>query len=170
MNTMMTMKRWWAVGAALCLALLAGCAGMPERIGVGAPRAEIEQRLGRPTAEYPLPDGRRLQYSRQPAGQQVYNLDLDAGGRLRQMEQVMDIHWLQQRVEVDRWRREDVLLHLGRPALVEGVANFRGDVWTYRFLEMNIARQAHLHIDPEGVVRVLMFTDEPMPEPPPDRP
>lgn len=166
MKTMV--KRWWT---ALCLALLAGCAGMPERIEVGAPRPQIVERLGAPSAEYPLPDGgRRLQYSRQPAGQQVYNLDLGADGRLRKTEQVMDIHWLQQHVEVGRWSRQDVLLHLGRPALVERVASFRGDVWTYRFLEVNLARQAHLHIDPEGVVRILMFTDEPIPDPPPDRP
>ncbi len=163
-------RAWWTACVAMCMAVLAGCAGMPERIQTGTPRAAIEQRLGRPTAEYRLPDGgRRLQYSRQPAGHEVYNLDLDAQGLLLRTEQVMDIHWLQRRVEVHRWRREDVLMHLGRPAFVERVASFRGDVWTYRFLEMNIRRQAHLHIDPEGVVRILMFTDEPMPDPPPDR-
>lgn len=164
MNRMI--KHGWV---ALCLALLAGCAGIPERIGAGALRAEIVQRLGTPTGEYALPDsGRRLQYSRQPEGQQVYNLDLDADGRLRRTEQVMDIDWLQQRVEVGRWHREDVLLHLGRPALVERVASFRGDVWTYRFLEVDRPRQAHLHIDPEGVVQLLMFTDELLPDPPQD--
>ena len=153
-----------AAGTLLLLAasLLAGCAGMPERIAAGTPRAEIEQRLGRPTAEYALGDGTRLQYSRQPAGQQVYNLDLGPDGRLRRLEQVMDIHWLQQRIEVDRWTRDDVLHNLGRPALVERVARFRGDVWTYRFLEVNLPRQVHVHIDPEGVVRRVMFTDEPI--------
>jgi len=149
--------------------LLAGCAGMPERVAPGTPRAEIVQRLGAPTAEYPLADGRRLQYSRQPAGQQVYNLDLDADGRLRRLEQVMQLGWLQQHIQVDRWTRDDVLFHLGRPALVEHVARFDGDVWTYRFLEMNLPRQIHLHIDPTGVVRLVMFTDEPMPDDAPAR-
>lgn len=148
---------------------LAGCMGIPERIEAGTPRAQIEERLGAPTAEYPLADGRRLQYSRQPAGQQVYNLDLDASGRLRRLEQVMDINWFHRNIAVDRWTRDDVLRSLGRPAIVERVASFRGDIWTYRFLEANSPRQAHLHIDPEGVVRRVMFTDEPTPEDPPDR-
>jgi hypothetical protein len=148
---------------------LAGCMGIPERIEPGTPRSQIEERLGLPTAEYALPDGRRLQYSRQPGGQQVYNLDLDAGGRLRRLEQVMDINWLQQNIAVGRWTRADVLQNLGRPALVERVVSFQGDVWTYRFLEANSPRQVHLHIDPEGVVRRLMFTDELMRDDPPDR-
>lgn len=149
--------------------VLAACMGIPERIEVGTPRTEIEERLGFPTAEYALPEGRRLQYSRQPGGQQVYNLDLDASGRLRRLEQVMDINWLQRHIAVDRWTRADVLQNLGRPALVERVVSFQGDVWTYRFLEANSPRQVHLHIDPEGVVRRLMFTDELMRDDPPDR-
>lgn len=148
---------------------LAACMGIPERIEPGTPRAQIEERLGAPTAEYALADGRRLQYSRQPAGQQVYNLDLDASGRLRRLEQVMDINWFHRNIVVDRWTRDDVLRNLGRPAIVERVASFRGDVWTYRFLEANSPRQVHLHIDLEGVVRRVMFTDEPTPEDPPDR-
>lgn len=145
----------------LCVALaLSGCALMPERLVPGTPRADIVQRLGAPTGEYPLPDGTRLQYSRQPAGQQVYNLDLDAQGRLRKVEQVLDIFWMQQNIALDRWTRDDVLRHMGRPALVERVWSFTGDIWTYRFLEQNNPRQAHVHIDPQGVVRKLVFTDE----------
>lgn len=166
----MNIRRWLLGLIALSLLGLAGCAGMPERLAPGTPRADIEQRLGRPTAEYPLADGRRLQYSRQPGGQQVYNLDLDAAGRLRQREQVMTPEWLEQHIAVDRWRREDVLFHLGRPALVERVARFQGDVWTYRFLAVNLPRLVHVHIDPDGVVRRVVFADEPMPDAPPDAP
>jgi hypothetical protein len=149
--------RWLVLALA---ALLAGCALMPERVQLGATRAEIESRLGRPTAVHVLPDGTRLQYSRQPAGQQVYNLDLGPDGRLQRVEQVMDAGWLQ-RVTVDRWTREMALVHLGRPALVERVASWDGDIWTYRFEEAHVARQLHLHLDAAGVVRRLMFTDEP---------
>lgn len=141
--------------------LLGGCSLMPERVPLGATRAEIESRLGQPTGVYALADGTRLQYSRQPAGQQVYNLDMDVDGRLRQTEQVMDAGWLQ-RIEVDRWTRETALTNLGRPALVERVASWNGDIWTYRFQEINGARQVHLHLDGVGVVRRVMFTDEPM--------
>ena len=163
-------QRQWVIGVrawrwlALALAaLLTACALMPERVPLGATRAEIESRLGRPTAVHVLADGTRLQYSRQPAGQQVYNLDLGADGRLRQVEQVMDAGWLQ-RIEVDRWTRDDALLQLGRPALVERVARWDGDIWTYRLEEATVARQVHLHLDRAGVVRRVMFTDEPRPD------
>ncbi|TNF59917.1 MAG: hypothetical protein EP306_09865 [Burkholderiales bacterium] len=150
--------------AAVALAAsLAGCAGMPERLAAGTPRAEIERALGRPTAVTPVPDGTRLQYSRQPAGQQVFNLELDPQGRLLRVDQVMAAHWFD-RIEVDRWTRDDVLRLFGPPALVERVALFDGDIWTYRYLEVSWPRQFHVHIDRGGVVRKLMHTDEPMPD------
>jgi len=151
----------WRLGAVLALAftLLAGCAGMPERLAMGTPRSGIEERLGRPTAVHALADGTRLQYSRQPAGQQVYNLDLDSQGRLVRMQQVMDRPAFEQ-VRVDSWSQADVLRQFGQPALVERVARFDGPIWTYRFLEMGLPRQAHVHLDPAGVVRQLLFTDE----------
>jgi hypothetical protein len=151
-----------AIGLGLVV-LLAGCSLMPERVPLGATRAEIESRLGQPTGVYALADGTRLQYSRQPAVQQVYNLDLGADGRLRQTEQVMDGGWLQ-RIEVDRWTRETALVHLGRPALIERVARWSGDIWTYRFLEATGSRQVHLQLDGAGVVRRVVFTDEPLPD------
>ena len=143
--------------------LLAGCALMPERVPLGATRSEIESRLGSPTGVYPLADGTRLQYSRQPAGQEVYNLDLGADGRLRQTEQVMDAGWLQ-RIPVDQWTRQDALLNLGRPAIIERVASFDGVLWTYRFREMNSPRFVHLYLDSSGVVRRVGFSDEPLPD------
>ncbi|MDR7149997.1 hypothetical protein J2W49_001952 [Hydrogenophaga palleronii] len=142
--------------------VLTACSGMPETVALGTSRVAIEQRLGTPTAVHALPEGTRLQYSRQPSRQQVFNLDLDAQGRLARMDQVLDVAWLQ-RIEVDRWTREDVLRQFGRPAVVERVARFDGDVWTYRYLEpFSLARLAHIHIDSQGVVRKLVYTDEPL--------
>ncbi|MBX3608400.1 MAG: outer membrane protein assembly factor BamE [Hydrogenophaga sp.] len=151
------MKLFWA--AVLALALVA-CAGVPERVALGSSRTEVQALLGEPTGRYALVDGERWQYSRQPAGQQVFNLDFDRSGRLVRNQQVLDIRWLEQHVAVDRWTRDDVLRELGRPALIDRVWSFRGEVWNYRFLEFNNPRLAHLHIDPQGVVRKLMFTDE----------
>jgi hypothetical protein len=161
------MRAWLRAAARVTglglVALLVGCSLMPERVPLGATRGEIEDRLGSPTAVHALVDGTRMQYSRQPAGQQVYNLDLGSDGRLRQTEQVMDAGWLQ-RIEVDRWTRETALLNLGRPALIERVALWDGDVWTYRFQEATGSRQVHLHLDGAGLVRRVMFTDEPQPD------
>lgn len=159
------MRRRMALPLAMLMlgTLLVGCAAMPERLVAGMARADIERALGRPTAVIDAPDGTRLQYSRQPAGQQVFNVELDAQGRLRQVDQVMDPAWFA-RVEVDRWTREDVLRLFGRPALVERVALFDGDIWTYRYLDVSWPRQFHVHLDPAGVVRKLMHTDEPLPD------
>ena len=151
-----------ALGLGL-ITLLAGCALMPERVPLGATRSEIESRLGSPTGVYTLADGTRLQYSRQPAGQEVYNLDLGADGRLRQTEQVMDAGWLE-RIPVDQWTRQDALRNLGRPAIVERVASFDGVLWTYRFREMNNPRFVHLYLDSSGLVRRVSFSDEPLPD------
>lgn len=154
----------------LCLVALlwlAGCAGMPERLQPGTTRAQVIDQLGPPSAEYALSGGARLQYSRQPLGRQVYNLDFDADGRLRSVVQVLDIHWMLKNIAIDRWTRDDVLRHMGRPALVERVALFDGDIWTYRYSENNTDRLAHVHIDRAGVVRKLIFLDEY--SPPPDR-
>jgi hypothetical protein len=145
----------------LALVLMA-CGSMPETVALGTARADIEQRLGAPTAVLALPAGTRLQYSRQPSGRQVFNLDLDGQGRLLRVDQVLDTAWLQ-RIEVGRWTQEDVLRQFGKPAVVERVARFEGGVWTYRYLEpFSLARLAHIHIDPQGVVRKVVYTDEPL--------
>jgi len=159
----MNLRATLTLGTLMLAGLLAGCAAMPERLVPGTPRADIERALGRPGAVIELPTGTRLQYSRQPAGQQVFNVELDAQGRLRQVDQVMDPAWFA-RIEVDRWTRDDVLRLFGRPALVERVALFDGDIWTYRYLDVSWHRQFHVHLDPGGVVRKLMHTDEPMPD------
>ncbi|MET1116245.1 MAG: hypothetical protein ABWY08_15025 [Comamonas sp.] len=138
---------------------LTGCA-VAEWQKIGAPRAEVLQDMGRPTSTQALPGGgERLLYSRQPAGQQVYHLDFDARQRLASVQQVLTVeqfHRLRNAADT----RESVLQQFGPPALVEHVASFKGDIWTYRLLDNGASRQAHVHIDPAGVVRRVMFTDE----------
>jgi outer membrane protein assembly factor BamE (lipoprotein component of BamABCDE complex) len=157
-----TPLRWllWPV-LALLAALLAACAA-PDRLPLGSSRDEALAKLGPPSAVHRLPDGDRLQYSFQPAGPWVHNLDFDASGRLRRNTQVMDPADFGQ-IVIDQWTRADVLLRYGRPALVEQVASFEGDIWTYRYLEISRRRMLHVHIDPGGVVRRVMSTDEPEP-------
>lgn len=170
MNIASIPRRLFGSLALITALALTGCSLMPERVAPGTPRAEIEVRLGRPTLVHVLPDGTRLQYSGQPAGQWVHNLDLGPDGRLVRYTQVMDAGWLQQNIQIGRWTRDDVLRNMGRPALVERVARFDGDVWTYRFLEATRPRQVHVHLDPAGVVRQLMFSDEAMYDDPKDAP
>lgn len=146
--------------AGLVVLVVGACSLLPERMPPGSTQAEVEQRMGQPTLTHVLPDGRRLQYSGQPAGYFVYNFDFDSQGRLRSGQQVMDEANLLRQIEVNRWTRDDVLRYMGRPALVERVARFTGEVWTYRYLSGGTQRLFHVHLDTAGVVRQLMMFDE----------
>ena len=145
--------------ALLVLAVqISGCA-LPAREKAGALRAEVVARLGQPTAVFALPAGERLLYSELPAGFAAYNLDFDASGRLVRNEQVLT----QARFEnlpVGVWTTADVQRTFGAPLRVERVARFEGDIWTYRFRQNSDPRLAHVHLDRQGVVRLVMFTDE----------
>lgn len=153
-----------ACGLALALsALLAGCAGMPENLAAGTPREQVIQALGQPTATWPMPsDGTRLQYSRQPQGRQVYDVDLDAAGRVVQVRQVLAIANLD-KVPVDgSWRAADVLREFGTPALKATLRSVPGEVWSYRYLNISTPYLFHIDIDHQGVVRRSYSTLEPI--------
>ena len=148
----------WAAASGLAL-LLAGCA-VPSRVPAGTTLDATQAALGAPTGRYPLPGGgQRLQYSQQPAGSAVWNLDFDAAGRLQHTDQALRYNNFNQ-IVVDQWTRDDVLRLLGQPARVERVAMFDGPVWTYRFNDLNNFRFIHIHLDPGGVVRRIQYTDE----------
>lgn len=156
----MSLPRLQTLLTASLLALgLAGCM-VPQWQKPGMPQAEVEEGMGKPTLVVPLPEGgQRLIYSQQPAGQQVYHMDFDARHKLVRVEQVLDTaHFFALRNGVDT--RDDVYRMFGPPAKVERVYSFKGDIWTYRFLDNTVARRAHVHIDPQGVVQKVMFTDE----------
>ena len=147
----------WALVAA-CL-MMAGCT-VPEWQKPGTSQDEIEKSMGRPTLAQPLEGGGvRLVYSRQPAGQQVYHMDFDAQRRLVRVEQALTLENFQA-LRNGEDSRDSVLRQFGPPARFEKVYSFHGDIWTYRILDNGIRRQAHVHIDPAGVVRRVMFTDE----------
>ena len=162
--------RTWGIRAlpALAVALtlvLAGCASNPEKIAPGTARAEVLEALGRPTATYPLENGERLQYSMQPAGQRVYNVDLDANGRLVRAEQVLNEALFPKRIHPDRWTSQDVLREYGRPARIEAEHNFNGRIWVWRYADGPVWRLLYIDIDPQGVVRSYSVGDEPLPDP-----
>ena len=159
-------KRWPArlrtVGAALLLcAGLAGCASMFHAPQPGASSAQVQADMGAPMSVIKLPDGgERWLYSTLPMGRQVYHADFDTSGRLASFTQVLDFQHLS-RTPIGFTRRQ-VLDFYGPPFEITEVASFQGKVWTYRFMDdMNLRRLAHLHIDHEGRLAKLMFTDEP---------
>ena len=154
---------WRAAVVALALGLLGGCA-LPDGVQLGTGRADVVASLGAPVSGTPLPGGgERLLYTTQPSGFTVFLLDFDAQGRLVRREQVLTRERLAA-IPVGQWTVADVQRTFGPPMRVEQVARFDGDIWTYRFMDdFHTRRQGHVHIDRTGVVRLVMFTDEPLP-------
>jgi hypothetical protein len=140
--------------AALVAMAMAGCAGEPTHIAPGTLRAEALQRLGAPTAIYPLPGGgERLQYSRAPAGFEVNSVDLDAAGRVASVRQELDEHLFDRSVQPGVWREGDVLRTYGRPFDITRVSSFDGVIWSWRYKSMNTPRLFYIYIDPTGIVQ-----------------
>ena len=148
---------------ALALGLLGGCVS-PDGAQLGAERADVVASLGAPVSITPLPGGgERLLYTTQPSGFSVFHLEFDAQGRLVRREQVLTQERLAA-IPVGEWTVAEVQRTFGPPMEVGRVARFDGDIWTYRFMDdFHTRRQGHVHIDRMGVVRLVMFTDEPLP-------
>ena len=163
-------RRAGFIGAALALVLLGGCALFtnPDSVAPGTPAAAVVQQLGRPTAQYPASAnaGERLQYTYQPAGQRVFNIDLDTQGRVARVEQALSESLFDQRIQPDHWTRADVLREYGPPARIVGVHNFDGDIWVWRYADGPVWRLLHIDIDRAGVVRGWSSGDEPLPDVP----
>ncbi len=152
-----------AAALALALGLLGGCAS-PDGAKLGEARTDIVASLGAPVSSAALPGGgERLLYTTQPSGFSVFHLDFDAQGRLVRRTQVLTQERLAA-IPIGQWTVADVQRTFGPPMRVEQVARFDGDIWTYRFMgDFNVRRQGLVHMDRTGVVRRVMFTDEPLP-------
>jgi hypothetical protein len=147
----MQRRRWLIVGLTLALA---ACAGEPTRLPLGLSRAEVVQRLGSPTATYPLPGGgERLQYSRAPAGFEVNNVDLDAGGRVVSIRQELADNLFDRTIKPGVWHEADVLRTYGRPLEITQVSSFDGVIWTWHYKSINTPRFLYIYIDPTGLVQ-----------------
>ena len=123
-----------ALAAGLAAAtLLAACQSYSASgIAPGTSRAQVEAGMGRPTAVYPLDQGRqRVEYARGPFGKHTYMLDFDASGRLERSEQVLT----EQRFAgiAMGQSRDEVLRALGQPSNVRRLGWQRRDLWSYRY-------------------------------------
>jgi len=143
-----------ALGTAALVAacMTGGGAYAPDRsIVPGTGEGDVTRVMGPPTSRYALPGGgTRLEYARGPYGRHTYMIDLDAGGRVTRSEQVL--------TEANFYRvtpgmsQQDVLLLLGRPGEVFGLARNRGVVWNWRY-PTNDCLWFQVTITPEGTVR-----------------
>ena len=131
-------------------ALVTGCAN--QALAPGMSRDEVVSRLGTPTRVVPLAGGERFQYSRQPYGRTTTMVDLDAAGRVVRARQVLNLTDFN-RIEIDRWSRDDIAREFGPPASVDHVGSWRGDIWNYYWFDGVNNMFFWVYLDAQGVVR-----------------
>jgi len=137
------------LAALLALSLgLGACGGLQTKLPAGIPAADVTARLGKPTATYPDPDGGQwLEYRGQPMGQFQHMARIGADGRL----------------QVNRWNREDILRHFGRPAETGRVRLDDREVWSYRYKQDGLWNSMmNVYFNARGVVVRLQNTPDPV--------
>jgi len=146
------MKALYKTMAAMTAAalLMTGCAFTGIKPGMS--RDEVLASYGTPTRTVPLASGTRLQYSRQPTGQTAVMVDLDAAGKVVSARQVLNLQDFS-KIEIGKWRREDVEREFGRPATVDRVGSWTGDVMTYRWLDIEQDKLFWVYLDANQVVQ-----------------
>ena len=136
--------------AAMASLFLAGCAVTDVKPGMT--REEVIAGYGKPSAIVPISTGTRLQYSRQPLGQSVVMVDLDTSGRVVSAKEVLTPNGFS-RIEVGKWTRADIEREFGPPAIVDGVASWRGDIMTYRWRDVVTDMFFFVYLDAANVVQ-----------------
>lgn len=145
MNAFKTIPRLLAV-----VLSLAGCAF--TNVQPGMSREQVIALYGAPSRVVALNQGTRLQYSTQPAGRSVVMVDLDAEDRVIAARQVMTPNEFS-RIQPGTWTRQDVEREFGRPARVDRVASWAGDIMNYRWLDSEQKMFFWVYLDDQGVVR-----------------
>ena len=135
---------------ALALLLVAACAFSTLRPGMS--REEVVAHHGKPSRVVPLPAWTRLQYSAQPAGQSALMVDLDPEGRVLAVRQMMTLAELS-RIQPLQWTREDVEREFGRPASIDRVGSWPGDIMTYRWRDGLQEMYFWVYLDGHSVVQ-----------------
>ena len=158
-NTANVSVIWSYVAIFFIVIVGSGCASNPDHAALGASRADVISAYGKPSADFALPSGARLQYSRQPYGRQVYNIDLDASGKVASAQQVLtEVQFLQ--VQTGVWKAADVERAYGKPGMVTQVGNFAGKIWVYRYDYYGTNKLFQVAIDAAGVVREVGMAEE----------
>ena len=136
--------------AAVVVLLMAGCAFTAVQPGMS--REEVLAHYGTPSRVVALNTGTRLQYSTQPAGQTAVMVDLDVAGKVVAARQVLNPHEFS-KIELGKWTRGDMEREFGRPARVDRVGSWAGDVMTYRWLDRDQSMYFWAYLDSRNVIQ-----------------
>ncbi|MDO9133155.1 hypothetical protein [Hydrogenophaga sp.] len=147
---------WWnlTVGA-----LLSACSGYgPPKDLTGLMADQVVAAMGPPDAQRVVEGGTRLEFPRGPAGRHTWFVYLDASGRATRAEQVLtEENFIRINPGMSQ---DDVLLLLGRPGEVQGLARSRGTVWSYRY-ENNSCLWFQIEMAQDQIVRSAGYGELP---------
>ena len=138
--------------SSLLLALLGLTACAFTAVQPGMTQQEVLAHYGAPSRSLPYGAGTRLQYSAQPAGQTAVMVDLDAAGKVVAARQVLNPAEFS-KIGLGKWTRQDMEREFGRPATVDRVASWTGDVMTYRWLDRDESMFFWAYLDGANVVQ-----------------
>ncbi len=141
-----------ALVAALAGAV-AAC-GAPGSVKPGDSQSAVKATAGAPTAVIALPGGGvRWQYSGQPYNQWVWNIDMDAQGRVLVVDQMMSDAAFA-RIRSGQDTRTDVLRDYGPPAQTFSFPLMDETAFMYRyFIHGGFYAAMFVYFDPQGVVK-----------------
>lgn len=143
---------------------LAACYTPPwQQFPPNTTQAEVQAKFGPPRETYPLSSSvTRWLYPTQPFGQQTIAADIDAQGHVLAVKQVLSMPEFA-KVELGKWRKEDILHHFGKPVETSAFPRMQRDVWTYRFKQDDTwDSMMNFYFDPEGIVRSAQISPDPM--------
>lgn len=154
------MRRLRRLACLVAAAFLAACATAPSRVvQPGQSVAEVEQALGQPSGRYTLSEGgSRLEYARGPYGKQTWMIDVDAAGRVRSVQQVLNEANFG--TIAPGAARDDVLRRLGRPSERRG-AYGNVELWQYRY-DAIFCQWFVVTMTQQGKVRDTGYVPDPM--------
>jgi hypothetical protein len=120
------------VAAVVFVAACATAAYGPSNIRVGSTIDDVQRDMGSPTGRYALPQGgQRLEFARGPYGKHTFMVDVDAQGRVTNVQQVLTEANFN--TIVGGMTRDELLMRLGRPTDVRSGGRQGGQVWSYRY-------------------------------------
>ena len=140
--------------------LLAACSGYsPANVQPGQSADEVTRSMGPATGRYTLPQGgTRLEFARGPYGKHTWMIDVDSGGRVRTVQQVLTESNFA--TVAQGATRDEVLMKLGRPSDRRGA--FRGtELWSYRY-DATFCQWFVVTMNPDGRVRDTGYVPDPL--------
>lgn len=126
----------------------------PGSIKPGDAQTAVKAAAGTPTAVIALPNGGvRWQYSGQPYNQWVWNIDMDAQGRVQVVDQMMSDAAFA-RIRDGKDTLADVLRDFGQPAYTYSFPMKDETAIMYRyFIEGGFYAAMFVYFDPQNVVK-----------------